>query len=126
VVYITETVAASMPFVRSGKLRAFGISLDRPSSLAPGIPPISVAANLPGFNAAAWIGVMVSAGTPKPLVNKLTAAVDRALKLPEVLDRLNAVGLEPDYQNAVQMAQLLKDQTKRFSQIIQQSHIKID
>ena len=69
---------------------------------------------------------MVSAGTPKPLVNKLTAAVDRALKLPEVLDRLNAVGLEPDYQNAVQMAQLLKDQTKRFSQIIQQRHIKID
>jgi tripartite-type tricarboxylate transporter receptor subunit TctC len=126
VVYITETVAASMPFVRSGKLRAYGISLDRPSSLAPGIPPISIAANLPGFNAAAWIGVMVSAGTPKPLVNKLTAAVDRALKLPEVLDRLNAVGLEPDYQNAVQMAQLLKDQTKRFSQIIQQSHIKIN
>ncbi len=124
--YVTETVAASMPFVRSGKLKAYGISLAKGSALAPGIPPIATAADLPGFDVGAWIGIMVSAGTPKPLVEKLAAAVDKTLQAQDVRDRLSSVGLETDYRNAAGMAQLLKDQSSKFAEIIKKANIKLD
>jgi tripartite-type tricarboxylate transporter receptor subunit TctC len=124
--YTTETVAASMPFVRSGKLKAYGVSLAKGSMLTPGIPPIASAADLPGFDVGAWIGIMVSAGTPKPLVDKLTIAVDKALQSPDVRDKLIAIGLEPDYRNATDMARLLKEQSARFTDIIRKSNIKIE
>jgi tripartite-type tricarboxylate transporter receptor subunit TctC len=122
--YVTETVAASMPFVRSGKLKAYGISLAKPSALAPGIP--AIATELPGFDVGAWIGVMVSAGTPKPLVDKLTVAVDKALQSPDVRERLTLIGLELDYRNAADMGRLLKEQSARFAEIIKKSNIKIE
>ncbi len=122
--YITETVAASMPFVRSGKLKAYGISLAKGSALAPGVPPI--ANELPGFDVGAWIGVMVSAGTPKPLVDKLTIAVDKALQSPDVREKLTAIGLELDYRNAADMGRLLKEQSTRFAEIIKKSNIRIE
>ena len=124
--YVTETLAASMPFVRSGKLKAYGISLAKGSALAPGIPPIATAADLPGFEVAAWIGVMVSAGTPKPLVEKLAAAVDKTLQAQDVREKLSSVGLETDYRNAADMARLLKEQSARFSDIIKKANIKLD
>lgn len=126
ITYATETVAASMPFVRSGKLKAYGISLPRSSALAPGIPPLATTADLPGFDASAWIGVMVSAGTPKSLVDKLAAAVDKALQSPDVRDKLAAVGLEVDYRNAADMGRHLKEQTARFADIIKKGNIRIE
>ena len=122
--YITETVAASMPFVRSGKLKAYGISLAKASALAPGVPPI--ASEFPGFDVGAWIGVMVSAGTPKPLVDKLTVAVNKALQSPDVRDKLTSIGLEVDYRNAADMGKLLKEQSARFAEIIKKSNIRIE
>jgi len=126
IAYTTETVAASMPFVRSGKLKAYGISLANGSALAPGIPPIATAADMPGFDVGAWIGVMVSAGTPKALVDKLAAAVDKALQSPDVRDKLLSVGLEPDYRNAADMGRLLKEQSAKFADIIKKSNIRIE
>ena len=82
--------------------------------------------DLPGFEVAAWIGVMVSAGTPKPLVEKLAAAVDKTLQAQDVREKLSSVGLETDYRNAADMARLLKEQSARFSDIIKKANIKLD
>jgi tripartite-type tricarboxylate transporter receptor subunit TctC len=126
VAYAFETVASTMPHVKAGRLKAYGISIDRPSALAPGIEPIAVAANLPGFNAAAWIGVMATAGTPKRIVDKLGVAAETAMKSPEVLERLASVGVEVDYQRPAVFADYLKEQKKRYSEIIKRANIKIE
>src|SRR6185436_11482334 len=56
--YALETVAATFPHVKAGKLRAYGVATVKPSALAPGIEPLATAADLPGFEVAGWIGVM--------------------------------------------------------------------
>lgn len=126
VAYAFETVASTMPHVKAGRLKAYGISIDRPSALAPGIEPIAVAANLPGFNAAAWIGVMATAGTPKRIVDKLGAAAEAAMKSPDVLEKLASVGVEVDYQKPADFAGYLKEQKKRYGEIIKRGNIKLE
>jgi len=124
--YMIETLAATMPHVRSGRLKAYGVALAKGSVLAPGIPPLATAADLPGFDAAAWIGVMVAAGTPKPLADKLTTAVDKALQSQDVRDKIMSVGIEVDYRRVDEMASYLRNQSARFAAIIKNNGIRIE
>ena len=124
--YMIETVAATMPLVRSGKLKAFGVSLEKGTALTPGIEPLAVTAKLPGFDAGAWLGLMVPAGTPKPVVDRLAAAMETAMQASDMRERLSAVGLEVDYRRADAFAEDLKGQRARFADIIQKGNIKLD
>jgi tripartite-type tricarboxylate transporter receptor subunit TctC len=124
--YMTETVSATMPHVRSGKLKAYGISVLKPSPLAPGVPTYDAAAGMPGFNFAAWIGIMVSAGTPKALVDKVTGAVDKVLQTQDARDKLGSVGLDVNYHRADEMAAYLKKQSTQVADIIKKANIKIE
>ena len=124
--YALETIAATMPLVKAGRLRAYGISTARPSNLAPGIEPLAIAANVPGFDAAAWIGVMVPAGTPKPLVDQIAAALDKAMKAADTPEKLAAAGLEPDYKPPQEFTRYLKEQRERYADIIKKNNIRIE
>ncbi len=124
--YAFETVASTMPHIKSGRLKTYGISMSRPSALAPGIEPIAVTANLPGFDAAAWIGVMVTGGTPRAVVDKLAAAVETAMKSPDVIEKLLTVGVEVDYRRPDEFARYLKEQQARYGEIIKRGNIKIE
>ena len=124
--YALETVAATMPFVRSGRLKAYGISTARASALAPGIEPIATAAKLPGFDVAAWIGVMVPSGTPKPIVERLSRAIDTSMQTTDFRERLAAAGLELDYRRSEDFGRYLNDQHTRFADIIRKNNIRIE
>jgi tripartite-type tricarboxylate transporter receptor subunit TctC len=124
--YAFETVASTMPHIKSGRLKTYGISMGRPSALAPGIEPIAVTANLPGFDAAAWIGVMVTAGTPQAIVDKLAAAVETAMNSPDVIEKLLLVGVEVDYRRPADFTRYLKEQQVRYGEIIKRGNIKIE
>jgi len=124
--YAFETVAATLPHVKAGRLKTYGISIGRISTLAPGIEPVATAGNLPGFDVAAWIGVMVTAGTPKAIVNRLAAAVETAMQSAEVRDRLLTVGTEVDYRGTEEFTRLLKNQQARYSDVIKKGNIKIE
>ena len=126
IAYAIETLAATMPHVKSGRLKAYGISLAKGSALAPGIEPLATGANLPGFDVGAWIGVMVPAGTPKPILNRIAAAVETSMQSPEVRERIAAVGLEVDYRRTEEFTRYLKEQKARFADIIKSGNIKID
>jgi tripartite-type tricarboxylate transporter receptor subunit TctC len=126
ITYSLETMAATMPFVKSGRLRAYGISTAKPSALAPGIEPFATALNLPGFDAAAWIGVMAPSGTPKAVIEKLSKAVDSAMQSSDTKERLNLAGLEVDYRPTSQFGGFLADQRKRFAEIIKKNNIRLD
>ena len=126
VTYATETVAAAMPLIRAGKLRAYGISLSKPSALAPGIEPLADSLNLPGFDVGAWIGIMLPAGTPANVVERLSIAMNSIMQMPDVRERLTGVGLEIDYRAGESFARHLKVQQTRFSEIIKAGNIKLD
>ena len=126
IAYSIETVAATMPHVRAGRLKAYGVSLAKGSALAPGIEPLATAANLPGFDVGAWLGVMVPSGTPKPVVARLAAAVETVMQSAEVREKIAVVGLEVDYRAADDFGRYLKEQQARFADIIKKGNIKIE
>ena len=126
VAYMIETVAATMPLVRSGKLKAYGVSLEKGSALTPGIEPLAAGANLPGFDAGAWLGLMVPAGTPKAVVDRLAEVMENQMQTSDMRQRLSSVGLEVDYRRAEDFARDLKEQRARFADIIQKGNIKLD
>jgi len=126
IAYAIETAAATMPHVKSGRLKAYGVSLARGSTLTPGIEPLATAANLPDFDVGAWLGVMVPAGTPKALVDRIATAVENAMQSADVRERIAGIGVEVDYRRSQDFARYLKEQQARFSDIIKKGNIKLD
>ena len=126
VAYAIETAAAVMPLVRSGRLKAYGVSLAKGSAMTPGVEPFASGANMPGFDVGGWMGVMVPAGTPKAIVDRLASAIDTAMQKPEARERLNALGFEVDYRRPDDFARDLKFQQTRFGEIIKKGNIKIE
>jgi len=124
--YAVETMAATMPHVKAGRLKAFGISMARPSALAPGVEPLAKVANLPGFDTSAWIGVMVPTGTSKAIVDRLARTLDGAMKGADMRERINAAGLEVDYRPPGEFGRYLKEQQVRFAEIIKKNNIRIE
>jgi tripartite-type tricarboxylate transporter receptor subunit TctC len=126
IAYAIETLAATQPHIKSGRLKAYGISLAKGSALAPGIEPLATGANLPGFDVGAWIGVMVPTGTPKPIVDRIAAAIETTMQSPEVRERISGVGLELDYRRTDEFTRYLKEQKARFADIIKTGNIKVE
>jgi tripartite-type tricarboxylate transporter receptor subunit TctC len=83
-----------MPHVQSGKLKALASASAKRPHIAPNVPTIAEAA-LPDFEASVWFGLMAPAGTPRPIVDKLAAAANAALKLDDVVSKLKSSGFEP-------------------------------
>jgi len=122
--YTIETLAGTNPLARSGQVKAFGISLARGSALAPDIPPI--AADIPGFDVGAWLGIMAPAGTPRPIVERLAAEIDRAMASAETRERFASIGVEVDSRPAEAFAAYLKEQRAIFARIVERANIKLD
>ena len=99
--------AAVMSFVHSGRLRALGHSLPKRSALLGDIPPI--AETIPGFDYSGWQGFMVPKGTPRPIIDKLRAAIIKTANLPEVKNLLAAQGTEVVTGTAQEFRKVVQD-----------------
>lgn len=88
-----DTVAAAMPHVKSGALRALAVTTAKRSSIAPDVPTMAEA-GLPGYETSTWGGLLAPAGTPKDVVAKINAEFNKALAAPDVRQRINAAGVE--------------------------------
>ena len=124
--YTLETLAATQPVIRSGSAKAFGISLLNGSKLAPNIPPLASAPGLEGLDLGAWLGLMVPAQTPEPVVARLAEGVHEAMRSPEVLQRIETAGLEAAYRDTAGFATVLREQRSIFSDVIRTASIQIE
>lgn len=126
VAYSIETLAGTGPHVRAGKLKTFGISFEKGSALAPGVPPLAEAASMPGFDVGAWLGLMVPAGTPKEIITRLSLEADKALQAADTRERLAGIGLEIISRGPDEFATYLKGESARFAAIIKNGNIKLE
>ncbi len=127
--YCIETAAATMPHVRSGRLRAFGVSLEKGSAVTPGIAPFARQpdmAGLAGFDMGAWLGVMVPANTPSAEVQKLAGALEQIMLSPEVRQAFSGIAVEVDYRPAESFGRYLASIRSRFTEVIRANNIKAD
>jgi tripartite-type tricarboxylate transporter receptor subunit TctC len=126
VAYSIETLAGTGPHVRAGKLKTFGISFEKGSALAPGVPALAQAASMPGFDVGAWLGLMVPAGTSKEIVARLSAEADKALQMADTREKLAAIGLEIISRGPEEFGTYLKGESARFAAIIKNGNIRLD
>ena len=126
ITYTMETVAATLPHVKSGRLKALGVSSAKRTVAMPDVPPIAESGDLKGFDAAAWIGYAAPAGTPRDVLQRLSVEMHRILGEREMQDRLAQLGLDPAPSSPDEMAGFLVREQERFAQIIKAANIRIE
>ena len=87
-------LASSQPHLKAGRLRLLAISSEQRSPQAPEIPPLAQAGNLPGFDLAAWVGVLGPAGMPGDITTRLSDQLQQIVAKKEIVDRLQGLGAD--------------------------------
>lgn len=113
------------PHVKSGKLKVLAVLSPKRSVIFPEVPTIAES-GFPGFEASVWYGLVAPAATPKPVVDKLHAEVQKALQTQEVRDRMTAVGGEVLPGSADMFTQLIKSERQRYERLVREANIKPD
>ena len=114
-----------VPFVKSGKLKALGVTGEKRMSAIPHVPTFAEA-GLPNFYVKSWHGILAPPGTPRPIIDKLHAEVAKVLAMPDTVESLAALGMLPWSISPEQFAELLRTDTKRFADVIAAAKITAD
>ena len=118
-----DNMPTAIANVRSGRLRALGITSQTRSSVAPEIP--SIAEYVPGFNVSAWQGIFAPVGTPTVIVNKLSAEVQQIMKMPDVIARMQSMGTAPVGSSSTDFSAFVKEEIARWTELVKSSGISI-
>ena len=120
-----DTVVAIAPHVKSGRVRALGVTTTRRSAVLPDVPPISQA-GLPGYDTSTWGGVLAPGGTPMEIVAKLNAEIARILKMPDVRERMMNAGSEPGGGTPEQFKAFIDAEMIKWAKVVKDSGAKAD
>ena len=120
------SLAAALPLIKAGKLRAVAVtSKDRMPQL-PDVAPLSEGApGLAGYELLNWFGMFATGGTPQPIVDRLNGIVNTALKDPAIADKLNPQGIVPRPMSAAEYKKFVASESEKFGKIIVQANIKV-
>ena len=121
-----DTISTVLPYARDNRLRPLAIAVTRRSPQLPDVPTLEEAASLPGFEMSAWQGIVVPAATPKDIVARLNAEVNKAVQNPELRARLATGGSEPLGGTAEQYAGYLRSELQRWSKVVKDAGARAD
>ena len=111
--------------IRAGRLRGIAVmSLKRTEQL-PEVPTIAES-GWPGFEASNWYGALMRAGTPRPIIERLSTETERALHAGPMRENLARMGFEPGYQNPSEFDAYMREETKRYAAVIQALNLRMD
>jgi len=114
---------AAIAHVQSGKLRALGLASAKRMDIFPGVPTIAES-NLPGYEAVSWYALMAPAATPPDIVRKLQTELSRAVRLPDIGERLSALGAQPLGSTPEQLAERMKTEFARWAKVVKTAGIR--
>ena len=115
----------AIPHIKAGKLKAIAISGATRLSALPQVPTFTEA-GLPGFNVKNWFGVLAPAGTPKPIIDRLSSEIAKILAVPEIREKLVRLGMEPFISTPEQFAALIRSDFAQYAKVIKQANIKLE
>jgi tripartite-type tricarboxylate transporter receptor subunit TctC len=125
---IDFTIAAEnslLPHYKSGKLRPIAIAASSRTAILPDVPTIAEAGPLPGYAVNVWLGVMAPAGTPRTIVDRLNAEVNKVVRDPQIVkERLNTVGLEAVGSTPEQLLEVMKTELAKYTKLARDANIK--
>ena len=123
---MTDTINTILPYAKDGRLRPLAIAIGRRSAALPDVPTLEEAAGLPGFEMSAWQGIVVPAATPKEVVAKLNAEVNKAAQNADLRQRLAALGAETLGGTSEHYAAYIRSELTRWAKVVKDAGAKAD
>ena len=114
-----DNMPSALPMAREGKIRALAQTTVKRSAAAPDVP--TVAETVPGFEATTWFAIFAPAGTPRDIVGRLNAEVQRVFKLPDVQDKLRGLGLEPWLSTPEELTRFQATEIVKWAKVVKDS-----
>ena len=115
------TASSAMPMVKSGRLKAYGLTANKRSAELPAVPTMTEA-GYPGFTSGSWQGVFVPTGTPREVIDRLYAAVQQTMKSPDVIDRLTKSGVDVVLSASQEaFAEFVTAETQRWGRVAKEA-----
>ena len=119
-----DNMPSALPMAKDGKIRALAQTTAKRSAAAPDVP--TVAETVPGFEATTWFAVFAPAGTPRDIVNRINAEMQRVFKLPDVADKMKALGLEPWISTPEELAAYQAKEITKWAKVVKDSGARAD
>lgn len=119
-----DNLPSAIQFIRAGQLRALAVSSAQRSPALPDVPTIGE--SVPGYEASSWFCVVVPAGTPREVVAKLNAEINKALSLPQVKERFDALGATPGGGSPEDLGTFIAAEMVKWKKVAEISGAKLD
>ena len=120
-----DTTSSAIGQIKAGKLRPLAVTTATRSSQLPDVPTMQEA-GYPSVGITTWYGLYATGGTPKAVIDKLHAELQRALKLPDVQERLRGLAGEASTLNLEQFAELNRSEFDRYGKLVKAANIKAE
>ena len=116
--------SAAVPHIKSGKLRALGVTGAKRLTAAPDLPTIGE--TVKGYEVTSWYGIFSPAGTPKTIVGRVHKEVAAMVKRPEVVERLIALGIEPEGNTPAQFVEQIKGEIAKWAKVVKLAKVRVE
>ncbi len=120
-----DLVLTTAPHVKSGAVRALAVTGRERSAALPGVPTVAES-GVPGYEVSAWFGIFAPAGTPAAVIGTLNAETVKALRQPDLRDRMASQGAEPVTSTPEQFAAYVKEELAKWTRVVKASGMKVD
>ncbi|MGV3629298.1 MAG: tripartite tricarboxylate transporter substrate binding protein [Betaproteobacteria bacterium] len=112
------------PHIKSGKVKGLAVTGAKRSALLPELP--TIAETLPGYSASGWYGLLAPAATPKPVIARLHTEAVKALRAPDVVEKLSGQGAEPVASSPEEFATFIRSETEKWAKLVKAANMRAD
>lgn len=119
-------LSLAQPFIKDGKVKAFGVTSKQRAAIAPNVPALAETAALKDFEVDSWLGILAPAGVPAPVAQQLMQAVETTMKDPEVVRRLGEIAVRPVVMTGATFGDYLAKERRTVQDVVTQANIKAE
>jgi tripartite-type tricarboxylate transporter receptor subunit TctC len=120
-----DQLSSSMGFIRDRRLKVIAVTTEKRIASLPDVPTLAES-GVPGYEASTYLGILAPAGTPRPVVARLNAALNKVMALPAVQERFRSLGTDPGASTPEQFAKLIADELSKWRGVARAANLKFD
>ena len=120
-----DTITPVLPHIKAGKLRPLAVTTAKRSPALPDVPTLQEA-GLKDFDIGTWFGVLAPVGTPKPVLDRLSAEATKIIQSPDFRKRMDDIGAQPVGNTPAEMAAQIRSETDKFSLLVKAANVTVE